>query len=292
MERKPTQGFFRATPLALPAIKLCGRGRRRPRSVMKVLAIDIGGTNVKLLASGQREPRKFPSGRKLTPKQMVNQVRKLASDWPYDVVSIGYPGRVHHGRPTAEPRNLGPGWLRFNFAAAFRRPVKIMNDAAMQAFGSYRGGLMLFIGLGTGLGSAIIEENVVVPLELGEVPYGRGTYEQYLGKGGLQRFGKKKWQRYVEDGVGRIMAAFRPDDVVIGGGNVKKLKALPPGCRAGHNSFAFLGGFRLWEEAWSTGAGEPSPPKPRLVSSHGKGRERASTSTSAPPRTSRRARSA
>lgn len=259
---------------------------------MKVLAIDIGGTNVKLLASGQREPRKFPSGRKLTPKQMVDQVRKLASDWPYDVVSIGYPGRVHHGRPTAEPRNLAPGWLRFNFAAAFRRPVKIMNDAAMQACGSYRGGLMLFIGLGTGLGSAIIEENVIVPLELGQVPYGKGTYEQYLGKGGLQRFGKKKWQHYVEDGVTRIKAAFQPDDLVIGGGNVKKLKALPPGCRAGHNSFAFLGGFRLWDEAWSTGAGEPSPPKPQLVPSRGKNRKRASTPSSASPSASRRARSA
>lgn len=256
---------------------------------MKVLAIDIGGTNVKVLVSGQNEPRKFPSGRKLTPKQMVAQVKKLTSDWLYDVVSIGYPGRVHHGRPTADPGNLAQGWLRFNFAAAFRCPVKIMNDAAMQAFGSYRGGLMLFVGLGTGLGSAIIEENVVVPLELGQVPYSKGTYEQYLGAGGLKRFGKKRWQRYVEDGVTRIIAALQPDDVVIGGGNVKKLKALPPGCRAGHNSFAFLGGFRLWDEAWSLRGRQPSPPKLKLVASHGKAAGRPPGSSAA---RSRRAHSA
>ena len=149
--------------------------------------------------------------------------------------------------PTAEPRNLAPGWMHFNFAGAFRCPVKIMNDAAMQALGSYRGGLMLFVGLGTGLGSAIIEERVVIPLELGQVPYGKGSFEEYLGVGGLKRFGKKKWQRYVKDGVTRMIAAFQPDGVVIGGGNMKKLKALPPGSRAGHNSFAFLGGFRLWD---------------------------------------------
>jgi polyphosphate glucokinase len=214
---------------------------------MNVLTIDIGGTNVKMLVSGQTEPRRFPSGPTLTPSQMVSRVKKLTADWDYDVISIGYPGRVHHGRPTSEPRNLAEGWMRFNFAGAFRRPVKIMNDAAMQALGSYKGGLMLFVGLGTGLGSAIIEEDVVVPLELGQVPYRNGTYETHLGAGGLKRFGRKKWQRYVADGVGRIIAAFQPDDVVVGGGNVKKLKALPPRSQAGHNSFAFLGGFRLWE---------------------------------------------
>lgn len=237
---------------------------------VKVLSIDIGGTNVKVLASGEREPRKFPSGRKLTPQQMVSEVKKLTADWQYDVVAIGYPGRVLHGRPTAEPRNLAPGWMRFNFAGAFRCPVKIMNDAAMQALGSYRGGLMLFVGLGTGLGSAIIDEKVVIPLELGQVPYSKGTYEQYLGVRGLQRQGKKKWQRYVEDGVTRMIAALQPDDVVIGGGNVKKLTALPPGCRAGHNAFAFLGGFRLWDEAWVPGLAEAKPAKVELVVKGGK----------------------
>jgi polyphosphate glucokinase len=226
---------------------------------MNVLAIDIGGTNVKILGSGQPESRKFPSGRTMAPAQMVSQVKKLAEDWEYDVVAIGYPGRVHHGRPLSEPRNLAEGWMHFNFAGAFRRPVKIMNDAAMQALGSYRGGLMLFIGLGTGLGSAIIEENVVIPLELGQVSFKNSTYENYLGVGGLKRYGKKKWQRYVAEGIERMIATFKPDDVVIGGGNMKKLKALPPGCRAGHNAFAFLGGFRLWEPAAQL-AGFKQPP--------------------------------
>jgi polyphosphate glucokinase len=230
---------------------------------MNVLAIDVGGTNVKILVSGQSEPRRFPSGRTLTPSRLVSRVKKLATDWEYDVVSIGYPGRVHHGRPTSEPRNLAKGWMQFNFAGAFRRPVKMMNDAAMQALGSYRGGLMLFVGLGTGLGSAIIEEDVVVPLELGCVPYQNGTFETYLGAGGLKRFGKKKWQRHVADGIGRIIAAFQPDDVVIGGGNVKKLKVLPTGCRAGHNAFAFLGGYRLWEAAQRSGLRGP-PAKSEL----------------------------
>lgn len=245
---------------------------------MNVLSIDIGGTNVKVLATGERDPRKFPSGRKLTPQQMVSEVKRLTAGWDFDVVAIGYPGRVHHGRPTAEPRNLAPGWMHFNFAGAFRCPVKIMNDAAMQALGSYRGGLMLFVGLGTGLGSAIIEERVVIPLELGQVPYGKGTYEEYLGVGGLMRFGKKKWQRYVEDGVTRMIAALQPDDVVIGGGNVKKLKALPPGCRAGHNAFAFLGGFRLWNEAWAFGLAKAKPAKVELSGKLGKKAARRSRS--------------
>jgi polyphosphate glucokinase len=235
---------------------------------MNVLVIDIGGTNVKILVTGQSEPRRFASGRTLKPGQMAARVKKLAADWEYDVVSIGYPGRVHHGRPTTEPRNLAKGWMRFNFAGAFRRPVKMMNDAAMQALGSYKGGLMLFVGLGTGLGSAIIEEDVVVPLELGGVPYRNGTFEGHLGAGGLKRFGKKKWQRYVADGLGRIITAFQPDDVVIGGGNVKKLKALPPGSRAGHNAFAFLGGYRLWEAAQRAGLrGPPAKSKIKPVAS-------------------------
>jgi len=217
---------------------------------MKVLTLDIGGTNVKILASGLGDvtPRRFPSGPDLTPKKMASQVNDLAKDWQYEVVSIGYPGPVYNGRPTADPRNLGEGWVRFNFAGAFRRPVKIINDAAMQALGSYKGGLMLYLGLGTGFGSALVVDGIVVPLELGHMPFRNGTYETYLGAGALRRLGKKKWERQVERAVAALISAIHPDDVVLGGGNAKKLKALPPGCRAGHNAFAFLGGFRLWEE--------------------------------------------
>ena len=217
---------------------------------MKVLTIDIGGTNVKILASGQgdTEPRRFPSGPQLTPGKMVSHVKKLAADWQYDVVSIGYPGPVQLGRPTADPHNLGKGWVRFNFAGAFRRPVRIINDAAMQALGSYKTGLMLYMGLGTGFGTALVVRRTLVPLEMGHLPYRNGTYDAYLGARGLKRLGKKKWQRQVERVVASLISAINPDDVVLGGGNVKKLKALPPGCRAGHNAYAFLGGFRLWEE--------------------------------------------
>jgi len=217
---------------------------------MKVLTIDIGGTNVKILASGQgdTEPRRFSSGPQLTPGKMVSHVKKLAADWQYDVVSIGYPGPVDRGRPTAEPHNLGKGWVRFNFAGAFRRPVRIINDAAMQALGSYKSGLMFYMGLGTGFGTALVVGRMLVPLEMGHLPYRNGTYDAYLGARGLKRLGKKKWQRQVEKVVAALISAIHPDDVVLGGGNVKKLKALPPGCRAGHNAYAFLGGFRLWEE--------------------------------------------
>jgi polyphosphate glucokinase len=215
---------------------------------MKVLAIDIGGTNVKFLANGESTHRRFPSGRKLTPAQMVAQVQKLARDWDYNAVSIGYPGPVDRGRPTADPRNLAKGWVNFNFAGRFKRPVKIVNDASMQALGSYKGGTMLFLGLGTGIGAAIVVGGFVVPLELARVPYKNGTFETYLGAKGLRRLGKKKWQRHVEQVTAALISAIHPDDVVLGGGNVKKLKALPPGCRAGHNAFAFLGGFLLWGE--------------------------------------------
>jgi polyphosphate glucokinase len=217
---------------------------------MKVLTIDIGGTNVKILASGQgdTEPRRFPSGPQLTPGKMASHVKKLAEDWEYDVVSIGYPGPVDRGRPIAEPHNLGKGWVRFNFAGAFRRPVRIINDAAMQALGSYKSGLMLYMGLGTGFGTALVVRRTLVPLEMGHLPYRNGTYDAYLGARGLKRLGKKKWERQVEKVVAALISAIHPDDVVLGGGNVKKLKALPPACRAGHNAYAFLGGFRLWEE--------------------------------------------
>jgi len=226
---------------------------------MNVLVVDIGGTNVKILATGQAEPRKFPSGPTLTPKRMVAGVKKLAGDWKYDVVSIGYPGPILGGRPISEPFNLGPGWVGFNFAATFGRPVRVINDAAMQAVGSYKRGKMLFLGLGTGLGSTMIVDGIVEPAELGHLPYKskKRTYEDYVGLRGLKRMGRKKWEQYVVELIERLIAALEPDDVVLGGGNVKQLKKLPAGCRAGDNANAFLGGFRLWERA---GDRKPSPP--------------------------------
>ncbi|MBI3800277.1 MAG: ROK family protein [Deltaproteobacteria bacterium] len=218
---------------------------------MNVLVVDVGGTNVKILATGQTESRRFPSGPTMTPRQMVSGVKKFAGDWPYDVVSLGYPGLVLGGRIAAEPHNLAPGWIKCDFKAAFGRPVKILNDAAMQALGSYKGGELLFLGLGTGLGSALVVDGVLVPMELAHLSYKNWTFEDYLGVRGLRRLGKKKWQHHVEYGVERLIAAFHPDDVVLGGGNAKRLQELPPGCRAGDNANAFLGGFRLWEEAWS-----------------------------------------
>ena len=215
---------------------------------MNVLVIDVGGTHVKILATGQTEPRKFSSGPKLTPKQVVAGVKKLAGDWKYDAVSIGYPGMVVRNRPLAEPHNLGRGWVGFNFEAAFKRPVKVVNDAAMQALGSYKSGKMLFLGLGTGLGSTMIVNGIVEAMELAHLPYKKGTYEDYVGERSLEKRGKKKWRRQVADVVERLIAALEPDDVVLGGGNVKKLKKLPDGCRVGDNDNAFIGGFRLWEE--------------------------------------------
>jgi polyphosphate glucokinase len=215
---------------------------------MNVLAIDIGGTHVKILASGQDQRQEFESGPKLTPQSMVASVKKLAKNWKYELVSIGYPGRARFNRPIAEPRNLAKGWVGFNFEAAFERPVRIINDAAMQALGSYRGGTMLFLGLGTGLGSAMVVEGFVVPFELGQLSYKKGTVEDYLGLRGLQRLGKKKWRQEVAYCIGRLVPALQLDDVVLGGGNVKRLKTLPKGCRGGDNVNAFLGGFRLWEQ--------------------------------------------
>jgi polyphosphate glucokinase len=215
---------------------------------VNVLAIDVGGTHVKILATGRNEPRTFPSGPKLTPKEMVAGVKKLAQGWTYDAVSIGYPGVVIHGRPVSEPRNLGKGWVGFDYRAAFGKPVKIINDAAMQALGTYKGGKMLYLGLGTGLGSTMIVDGIVEPMELAHLPYKKGTYEDYVGLRGLKKRGKKKWRRHVEDVVARLSAALEPDDVVLGGGNARKLKELPPGCRLGDNAKAFLGGFRLWED--------------------------------------------
>jgi polyphosphate glucokinase len=178
---------------------------------------------------------------------MVAGVQKLAADWAYDLVSIGYPGPVLSDRPIAEPRNLGRGWVGFEFERAFGCPVKVVNDAAMQALGSYKGGKMLFLGLGTGLGTALIVDGVVAPMELSHLPYKKGTYEDYVGRAGLERNGKKKWRSHVADVVKRLIAALQPHDTVIGGGNVTKLKKLPPHSRQGENANAFRGGFRLWE---------------------------------------------
>lgn len=214
-----------------------------------MLVIDVGGTNVKVLATGQSTRRKFASGPTLTPKMMVSKVHELVADWKYDVISIGYPGRVLENRPVSNPRNLGKGWVGFDFHSALKRPVKVLNDAAMQALGSYKRGKMLFLGLGTGLGSAAVLDGVVEPLELAHLPYKKGTFEDYVGLRGLQKYGRKKWQRYVADVVERLIAALEPEDVVLGGGNVRKLDKLPRGCRGGDNANAFLGGFRLWEKA-------------------------------------------
>jgi polyphosphate glucokinase len=216
---------------------------------MDVLVIDIGGTNVKLLATGQKEPRKFPSGPTLTPKQMVAAVKNITADWKYDAVSIGYPGPVLRGKPVSEPHNLAKGWVGFKFEAAFKRPVRVINDAAMQALGHYKRGKMLFLGLGTGLGTAMIVDGIVEPMELGHLPYRKATYEDYVGLRGLKKHGKKKWRIYVADVVKRLAAALEPDDVVLGGGNARKLKEPPQGCRVGDNADAFLGGFRLWDNA-------------------------------------------
>lgn len=218
-----------------------------PNPQRKILVIDVGGTNVKVLATGQKEPVKIPSGPDMTAKRMVSAIRAAAKDWDYDVVSIGYPGPVVHGHPLSEPHNLGGGWVGFDFRKAFGRPVKIVNDAAMQALGIYRGGRMLFLGLGTGLGSAMIVDGVLEPMEVAHLPYKKGrTYEDYLGIRGLKRMGKKKWRRRVAEIAEQLKAALEADYVVLGGGNSKLLKTLPPGTRRGDNSTAFAGGFRLW----------------------------------------------
>jgi polyphosphate glucokinase len=216
---------------------------------MKILAIDIGGTNVKIKASDQNEPRKFPSGKELSPHQMVHGVQELARDWQYDHVAIGFPGPIAHDKIIKEPVNLGPGWIGFDFGAAFGMPVKLINDAAMQALGSYDGGRMLFLGLGTGLGNTLIIDGVIAPMELGHLPYKKKkSFEEYVGIRGLERMGKKRWQNAVYEVVEMLKAALIADYVVLGGGNAKKLTQLPEGCRLGNNENAFLGGFRLWQD--------------------------------------------
>jgi polyphosphate glucokinase len=214
---------------------------------MKVLVIDVGGTHVKALVTGEKVPRKFDSGPTLTAAEMVKDVKAITKDWKYDVVAIGYPGPCLRSRPLVDPFNLGKGWIGFKFERAFGCPVKVVNDAAMQALGSYRKGKMLFLGLGTGLGTALVVDHIVEPMELGHLPYKKGTYEDYVGLRGLQKRGKKKWRKHVAAVVAKLSAALEPDEVVIGGGNAKLLKELPPHCRLGDNANAFIGGFRIWE---------------------------------------------
>jgi len=215
---------------------------------VKILVIDVGGTHVKCLATGRRLARKLDSGPTLTARGMVRAVRALTADWTYEAVTLGYPGPVLHDRIVSEPHNLGGGWVGFDFRRGFGRPLKILNDAAMQALGSYRGGRMLFLGLGTGLGSAMIVDGVLEPMELAHLPYRHGrTYEDYVGLEGLERRGKKKWRRSVADVVARLAAALEVDDVVLGGGNIKHLARAPSGARLGDNRNAFVGGFRVWE---------------------------------------------
>jgi predicted NBD/HSP70 family sugar kinase len=218
-----------------------------PSEHKKVLVIDVGGTHVKIRASSHRNEIKMDSGPKMTAAGMARAVRKAAAGWKYNAVSIGYPGPVVHGRPLAEPYNLGGGWVRFNFERAFGHPVKLVNDAVMQAIGSYEGGRMLFLGLGTGLGSAMIVNGITEPMELAHLPYKKRTYEDYVGERALEKFGKKKWRREVAHVVACLKAALEPDYVVLGGGNIRLLKKLPAGARLGDNANAFRGGFRLWQ---------------------------------------------
>lgn len=213
-----------------------------------VLAIDIGGSHVKIRSSAGGDERKVESGKAMTGPEMVIAVTAMAKDMTYDVIAMGYPGPVVHNKPLREPVNLGTGWVGYDYAGAFSCPVRIVNDALMQAIGSYRGGRMLFLGLGTGLGAAMIVENVAQPMEIAHLPYRKGkTYEHYLREAYRKEKGNAKWQKRVTDVVERLTAALEPDEVVIGGGNVEKLDTLPPGCRRGDNTLAFEGGFQLWK---------------------------------------------
>jgi polyphosphate glucokinase len=224
---------------------------------VKVLVIDVGGTHIKVGLGSQRKPTVLDSGPTMTAARMAAAVRQATQGWKYDAVSIGYPGPVINGRPGKEPKNLGAGWVRFDYEKAFHRPVRVVNDAAMQALGSYQGGRMLFLGLGTGLGSALVADGVVEPLELAHLPYRKNrSYEDYVGQRGLKRLGRKRWQRHVEKVVELLKEALQADYVMLGGGQTKKLKGLPPGARLGDNARAFLGGQRLWEQ--------PSARGPRL----------------------------
>ncbi len=221
-----------------------------PETSDRILVLDVGGTHIKISDGHRKVPLKLDSGPKTTPRLMVAAVKKLTADWKYSGVSIGYPGPVLHGRPLLEPHNLGHGWVGFDFAKALGHPVKIVNDAAMQAIGSYEGGRMLFLGLGTGLGSALIVDGMLEPLELAHLPYEKGkTYEDYIGLRGLEKLGKKKWRRHVFDVVERLKSALEADYVILGGGNARLLKKLPDGARLGDNANAIRGGLRMWKRS-------------------------------------------
>jgi polyphosphate glucokinase len=220
--------------------------RRTPQKT--ILAVDVGGSHVKVMTNTGLTKREFPSGPHLSAKRMVKEVAALTKDWSYNFISVGYPGPVVHGRPLAEPHNLGHGWIGFNFGKAFDLPTKVVNDALMQALGSYEGGRMLFLGFGTGLGSAMIVDGILEPMELGHLPYRKGkTFEDCVGAAALERFGKEKWRREVADVVKHFIAALDPDYVVLGGGNAAKLGRLPRKARLGDNANAFKGGFKLWD---------------------------------------------
>jgi polyphosphate glucokinase len=216
---------------------------------MTVLVIDVGGTNLKVSVGGSGDLIKIPSGPDMTAARMAEEVKKAVAGRSYDVVSIGYPGPVMNGRPASEPHNLGAGWMRFDYDQAFGKPVRVVNDAAMQALGAYQGGRMLYLGLGTGLGSAFVGDGVLEPLELAHLPYRKNrTYEDYLGLRGLQRMGRKKWQRHVERVVELLKHGLQADYVMLGGGQTKELSSLPPDVRLGTNAHAILGGLRLWNK--------------------------------------------
>jgi hypothetical protein len=261
--RRPARGAARAAGAAGDAAE---QGASAPRPPARILAIDIGGSKLKLLATGHHEPRKITSGRRMTPLVMVEEVRNHTADWAFAAISIGYPGLVGASGPRSEPLNLGEGWVGFDFAAAFGLPVKIINDACMQALGSYDGGRMLFLGFGTGLGSAMITDNVIVPLELGQLPYQEGTLGERVGRRGLERIGKGAWRETVSEVVATFTSAFLVDYIVLGGGNARVVKTLPPGARLGHNLTAFRGGFRLWNvEDVQTLSPDTDAPQPRRV---------------------------
>lgn len=227
-------------------------------AAMKILVIDVGGTHLKLSLGDSKEPIKITSGPTMTAPRMAAAVKKATAGLKFDAVSIGYPGPVTNGRPSSEPKNLGSGWVRFNYQKAFGKPVRIVNDAAMQALGSYQGGRMLFLGLGTGLGSALVADGVVEPLELAHLPYRKGkTYEEYAGVHGFERMGRKRWQRHVEKIVDLLKQALQVDYVMLGGGNAKRLKGVPPHARLGDNANAILGGIRLWTSMKGGGKGAP-----------------------------------
>lgn len=229
----------------------------KPKKQLRVLTIDVGGSHVKVRVSNRRAGRQFVSGPTLTAQRMVTGVHQLTGDWKYDAVSIGYPGIVIHGKILTEPHNLGGGWVGFDFRAAFGRPTRVINDAAMQAIGSYEGGRMLFLGLGTGLGSAMIVDGVVEPMELAHMPFKKGkTYEDFAGEHGRHRLGPKNWRHVVNEIVEQLRTALEADYVVLGGGNARKLKKLPQGARLGNNDFAFLGGVRLWRSGGIGAAGQ------------------------------------